>query len=82
MHSRNDRSFDEHYDNLSEAQIKIVYTYQKFGYTIWFVRTLSNGHKLAVLKCNDQLVSIDHYGKSKEGIDIKLRDSDTVIEKT
>lgn len=78
MYKRKTRSFNEHYDNLSENQILTVYTHQGFGYILWFVRELENGQKLAILRAGEKLVSVDSEGNAKDEVDIQLREMDSV----
>lgn len=78
MHARKERSFDEHYDNLSRSQILTIYTHQRFGYILWFVRTLKSGKKMAVLKQGENLVSVNHEGKAKKEFNFTLRKMDSV----
>ncbi len=69
---RKPRSFDEHYRNLSDDQIGPVYSMCALGYTLWFVRELEDGTKLAVLD-GDGIVAITDSGELRWRPQIELR---------
>jgi len=72
MIERKPRSFDEHYDNLSDEQLLTIYRYRKVGYGLAFVRDAET-KPLAVLQCNDTMISVDEDGKvgSMKGIQLR-----------
>lgn len=78
MHVRAERSFDEHYNNLTQDQILTIYTHQGFGFVLWFVRKIDNDKRIAVLKQGEKLVSVNSNGVAKDEIDIELRNMDSV----
>jgi hypothetical protein len=78
MHPRQKRSFDEHYDNLSKDQLLTIYAHQTFGYTLWFVRTIDDDNKVAVLRQGENLVSINSNGTVQKELNVVLRDMDSL----
>lgn len=71
---RQDRSFNEHYDNLTADQVERVYSMSKVGYSLYFVRDLGNGKRLAILQQGIQLASVDYLGEMDFNPDVQLRD--------
>lgn len=78
MYARKERSFDEHYDNLTSDQLLTIYTHQTFGYLLWFVRTVQDNNKVAILRQGKKLISVNSDGVAQEEINVQLRDMDVV----
>jgi hypothetical protein len=70
---REERTLDDHHDNLTAVQIEKVYTMSKFGYSLYFVRELDNGRKLAVLSRGEELSSVNFRGEINFNPDVTLR---------
>lgn len=70
---REERTFDEHYDNLTPVQIEKVYSMSKVGYSLYFVRELDNGRRLAILNRGDELSSVNFRGEMNFNPEVKLR---------
>ncbi|MCW8863675.1 MAG: hypothetical protein OQK09_12270 [Colwellia sp.] len=69
-----ERTFDEHYNNLQPEQLTTIYSLQKFGYALWFVRCIQEANSLAVLRCNAMnIVCVDKHGKIDKNPNINLR---------
>ncbi len=68
------RTSDEYYNNLQPEQLTSIYSLQKFGYSLWFVRCISSLNTLAVFRRGKtEMVSVDSTGKVNKDPDIKLR---------
>ncbi len=73
LRERRERSFLEHYKNLTPEQIEKVYSLTKLGYELYFVRVMDLERRLAVLRLDGRLVSVDYLGEVDFDPDIKLR---------
>jgi hypothetical protein len=70
---RKNRSFDEHYDKISDEQFEVIYSLTKLGASLWFVR-VENDQPYAVLKSSDGLIGVDHKGEVLVNPNITLRE--------
>ncbi|TMO48234.1 hypothetical protein [Pseudoalteromonas ruthenica] len=67
------KTFREHYANLTGEQVDKVYALTKMGFELEFVRTISKHRRLAVLRRDDELVSVNHTGECNFSPQINLR---------
>jgi hypothetical protein len=75
--TRHFREFDEHYDNLTPDQLMTIYSHQKMGFELWFVRQGDNDI-LAVIRQftgeESEVVVIDSSGDVVKNPDIVFRE--------
>lgn len=68
-------SADHHWEKLNRVQQFSLYTLEKVGYELNFVREMSNG-SLAVISLNKHIVTINSKGEIDYTPTIKLREND------
>ncbi|MEO2267162.1 hypothetical protein [Pseudoalteromonas pernae] len=67
------RTFREHYANLTGEQIDKVYTLTKMGFELDFVRSDSDENHVAILRRDEELVSVNRYGECNFSPEVALR---------
>ena len=69
------RTFREHYANLTGEQIDKVYTLTKMGFELEFVRMDSADNHMAIMRRDHELVSVNRYGECNFSPEVNLRSS-------
>ncbi|MFY8274081.1 hypothetical protein AAEU32_08145 [Pseudoalteromonas sp. SSDWG2] len=67
------RTFREHYANLTGEQIDKVYTLTKMGFELEFVRADSGENHIAFMRRDSEVVSVNYFGECNFAPDIPLR---------
>jgi hypothetical protein len=61
--TRHEKSIDEHHDNLTPEQMLRVYSLSKIGYSLYFVREISDNESVAVVRCGKEIAAVNHFGE-------------------